>query len=189
MTKNIYLKTLIYTGIFALGVVIFYLGGEAGYQTKYQLEKWRIARNAENFNKSLVKMFQEDTYGGKTPEETFNLFVQALKDENVDLAVKYFVLDSDRRAKYQEEFSKLKEDGKLKEYGEKLPEWAQWEQIKNKDNNWENRATIEYGQVISEPTKVYDPYIKEYTVIQPGVYGRSIIFIINTNNIWKIESL
>ena len=35
----------------------------------------------------------EDTYGGKTPQETLDLFVAALKAEDVDLASKYFMLD------------------------------------------------------------------------------------------------
>jgi len=34
----------------------------------------------------------EDTYGGKTPEETLNLFIEALKKEDLELASKYFVL-------------------------------------------------------------------------------------------------
>lgn len=36
----------------------------------------------------------EDVYGGKTPEETLKLFIQALKEENIELASKYFALET-----------------------------------------------------------------------------------------------
>jgi hypothetical protein len=39
------------------------------------------------------KLYEEDTYGGKTPEETLALFIDALKKGDTDLAAKYFVID------------------------------------------------------------------------------------------------
>lgn len=193
MTQNIFLKTLIYTGIFVFAVIVFYLGCEAGYQTKYQLEKWKIVKTAENFNKAIVKMFQDDIFGGKTPEETFNMFVDALKNEDVNLAVKYFVLDSDRRARYQKEFEDLKTQGKLEEYAMAWPKWEEFKQIKDKDNDWENRATIEHTYYRSEQEVVNlsdgsGGYIS--TILPVGDYvDYAPIFRKNTNNIWKIESL
>ena len=82
----------------------------------------------------------------------------------------------------------MKQEGKLKEYGEKLPTWDKWDQIKDSYNDWESRATIEYGQVVEKPITVYDEDLKKDTIISPGIWGRSIIFIKNQNNIWKIES-
>ena len=32
-------------------------------------------------------------YGGKTPQETFDLFISALENKNVELASKYFILN------------------------------------------------------------------------------------------------
>lgn len=176
-----------------MGLIVFYLGGEGGYQTKYWLEQQRDKRNMENFNNEIVKMFQEDIYGGKTPEETYNMFVQALKDENVDLAVKYFVLDSERRAKYQEEFDDLKQEGKLKEYGDNWPTWEEFKQIKDEDNGWESRVMVEHTYYRSEQKIVNLPdgaggYIK--TTLPIGDYvDYAPVFTKNTNNIWKIESL
>jgi len=34
-----------------------------------------------------------DTYGGKTPQETLDMFVDALRKGDIDLASKYFLLD------------------------------------------------------------------------------------------------
>ena len=80
-------------------------------------------------------------------------------------------------------------NGELKEYGEKLPTWDKWDQIKDDYNDWESRATVEHGVEVKEPRKVYDQVLKVETVIQPGIYtDYSIIFIRNQNNIWKIES-
>ena len=45
------------------------------------------------FEKRYVAEMTADTYGGKTPQETLDLFIAALKKEDVDLAAKYFMLD------------------------------------------------------------------------------------------------
>lgn len=39
-----------------------------------------------------------DTYGGKTPEETLAMFVDALKRGDIDLASKYFMLDTNTQS-------------------------------------------------------------------------------------------
>jgi hypothetical protein len=186
--KNIFKKIWQSAGIIALASVVFYLGAEAGFQAKYQLDLWKDYRAGEKFNQAIIDMFKADTYGGKTPEETYNLFVDALKKQDVDLAVKYFVLDEERRARYWTEFDNMKKEGKMADYGNKLPAWDKWEQIKDSYNDWENRATIERGQLVTEPIKVFDDAINQWVIIEPGIYGDSIIFGKNSNNIWKIES-
>ncbi len=45
------------------------------------------------------KAYSEDSYGGKTPEETYQLFLSALKKKDIELASKYFVLDKQERYK------------------------------------------------------------------------------------------
>ena len=116
------------------------------------------------------------------------MFVEALKNEDVDLAVKYFVLDPDRRTRYWEEFNGMKEEGKLKEYGEWFPKWSEWEEIGKDENN----LTIEFKWFLDKSETVMwsdgaGGYIE--TVLPPGYYTRSIYFTKNTNGIWKIENL
>ncbi|MFA5878062.1 MAG: hypothetical protein WC845_01720 [Candidatus Staskawiczbacteria bacterium] len=171
-----------------LGLALFYLGGEAGYQVKYRLEQWKNYRAMERFNQSIIDMLKGDTYGGETPEATFNMFVEALKNEDVDLAVKYFVMDPDRRATYWKEFNDIKNEGKLREYGEWFPRWEDWNQIANDEND----AKIEYKWHLDKEEIVMWPdgsggYVE--TTLPIGDYMRSIIFTKNINNIWKIESL
>src|SRR3989344_2535021 len=122
MDKKV-LKILKSAGVVVLAVLIFYLAMEAGFRTKDWLDLKKANKEAKNFNESILKMFQDDTYGGKTPEETFNLFVTALKNEDVDLAVKYIVLDIERRQKYYDEFNEKKQKGELKKYIENWPKW------------------------------------------------------------------
>lgn len=44
-------------------------------------------------NKSNEELIAADVYGGTTPEETLQLFIAALRESDMDLASKYFVLD------------------------------------------------------------------------------------------------
>ena len=182
-------KIIKFAGIFILALFVLYLGAEAGFQVKYELELRKNDKAMEKFNKAVEDMFKADIDGGKTPEETFNLFVIALKNEDVNLAVKYIVLDAERRQRYWDEFNEMKQEGKLKEYIEGWPKWEEFEQVKDSYNDWESRATVEHGIEVKEPRKVYDQVLKIETVIQPGIYmDYSIILIKNQNNIWKIES-
>jgi len=189
MNKKI-LKVLKSTGVIILAVFIFYTAAEIGFRVKDWLDLKKADKEAQNFNEAVLKMFKEDTFGGKTPEETFNLFVDALKNEDIDLAIKYIVLDIERRQNYWDEFNEKKQKGELKAYAEAFPKWEEFEQVKDDYNDWEKRATVEHGVEIKESRKVYDQVLKIETIIQPGVYtDYSIILIKNINNIWKIESL
>jgi len=48
---------------------------------------------AQKYIDEMEKKYREDTFGGSTPEETLNLFIDALKKGDTDLASKYFVID------------------------------------------------------------------------------------------------
>ncbi len=60
---------------------------------------------------------REDTYGGKTPEETLQMLIEALRKEDIELASKYFMLDEsgNPNLKWIEGLRKTKEAGKLQE--------------------------------------------------------------------------
>ena len=57
-----------------------------------------------------AKEIKADKYGGKTPEETYAMFVEALKKEDIDLAVKYFV--KGEQSEYKKMFEDIKKNGK-----------------------------------------------------------------------------
>lgn len=50
-----------------------------------------------------TKLLKQDTYGGKTPEETLELFVQALKQKDPELASKYYLPWKQEEAKKEME--------------------------------------------------------------------------------------
>ncbi len=111
--------------------------------------------------KELERPYREDKYGGKTPEETFDLFLEALRKEDIELASKYFELEN--QEDWLEDISKLKQRGLLEVFIKDLQEDRKRWVLKSTDS-----VTIEYN-IIGTPS--------------------SVIFIKETNGIWKIESL
>lgn len=95
-----------------------YLSPEAKFQ-KQQKENYK---KFQDWQAKYEKAMREDTYGGKTPEETLQLFIDALKKEDIDLAAKYFVLNTngEQDPKWKEALLKTKEAGKLNEVIELL---------------------------------------------------------------------
>src|SRR3990167_4021988 len=76
----------------------------------------------QKVEKAYVEAMTADTYGGKTPQETLDLFVDALKKGDVELASKYFALNDNEnsefyltRREYEVALYQVKLDGKLAE--------------------------------------------------------------------------
>lgn len=81
-------------GVGAIAVLllwVLYLGPDA--QRARELDRnYDIAMNTiANFEEAM----RNDTYGGETPQETLELFIHALNKGDMDLAAKYFVLETD----------------------------------------------------------------------------------------------
>ena len=49
------------------------------------------SKKAKAIEQKYTQMLKNDTYGGKTPEETLKLFVDALKKKDYKLAAKYYL--------------------------------------------------------------------------------------------------
>jgi len=76
-----------------LAIIVLVGGG-------YFAWKSYILRSTTQEEEQMMKAYEEyldiyrkDTYGGKTPQETLNLFVEALKQNDISLAAKYFMPD------------------------------------------------------------------------------------------------
>lgn len=64
--------------------------------------------------KRYIEAMTADTYGGKTPQETLDLFLVALEAEDAELASKYFMLDDNlSREKWLKMLIVFKEKGLL----------------------------------------------------------------------------
>ncbi len=77
-----------------LGALVLLVFLVSGFMYWYQWYQSRADLRALRAYEDKVALFANDTYGGKTPEETLSLFVDALKAGDVELASKYFVLDA-----------------------------------------------------------------------------------------------
>ena len=84
-------------GILALGFLAVY--GSAIYDNSGSLRDWWNAKKAAREYEALKKLYEEDTYGGKTPEETLALFIDALKKGDTDLAAKYVFIDDQEKVR------------------------------------------------------------------------------------------
>ena len=71
-----------------------------------KLEAWKYQRLVSK----MEAPYKNDKYGGKTPEETFDLFLDALRKEDVDLASKYFVIP--KQDEWKKTLEKYKENNK-----------------------------------------------------------------------------
>jgi len=105
-------------------VIILTVGGGFFVWDKYLSPQAKLNRETQaNYQKYLdweeqyKKAMREDTYGGKTPQETLNMFVVALRAGDVELASKYFMLNTGGKIdeKWINGLKKTKEEGKLLE--------------------------------------------------------------------------
>ena len=89
-----------------LGIIFLSLATLYITQTYFSPERQAERRLAE-----LERQYAEDTYGGTTPEETLELFIDALKAGDIELASKYFVIDE--QVRWLDNLKKIKENESL----------------------------------------------------------------------------
>ena len=106
MLKNILKFSFVGLGIAAVGAAAIYGVDYWRYKTspEYQLK--------QEYER-MEKAYAEDMYGGNTPEETLQLFIDALKKGDTNLAAKYFVLD--RQEEQRLDLAKMKQKNLLDE--------------------------------------------------------------------------
>lgn len=157
-----------------LGLLIL-IGGSYfvwdGYFSEGAKYRRQVEENMEKYNeweKNYTKAMTEDTFGGKTPQETLDMFVDALKKEDVELASKYFLLNEIGQVdqEWVDGLNQKKSEGKLQEIAKEL------ETANLKDtSSILNTAWF----VISDDN---------------GIVSHEILLSLNElSKIWKIESL
>ena len=97
---------LVFGILYWLGIIGFWVDNIKGYfkersDARYYQE---IKEKSEN----LKNLYKEDNYGGTTPEETWALFVDALKKGDTDLASKYFVVEKQEQMRTEWKIAKEK---------------------------------------------------------------------------------
>src|SRR3989344_5678415 len=87
--------------LLAGGVLWFVLNGMP------HINNLRANWEAKRLQNAWEKPYREDKYGGKTPEETYDMFLEALKKGDTTLASKYFEIEKqDDWKKTLEEYKK-----------------------------------------------------------------------------------
>ncbi len=157
-----------------LGVVVLIVVFWFVYLVFFGPDATRDFEAQKNYNQAMkaIGAYEEamrnDTYGGKTPQETLNLFIDALEKEDVELASKYFILRSDgsKNMAFFELLQKIKNEGNIKRFISDLQNYAK----PQKSNLDENFAYILYNN--------------------DGTVGLQIDMKFNKySGVWKIESM
>lgn len=94
--------------LFILGAVVWLLRGAPGIRIPTPEERARQKALEE-----LERPFREDPYGGNTAEDTWQMFLDALRKGDIDLASKYFA--PDRQERWKTNFERIKAAGMLDE--------------------------------------------------------------------------
>ena len=120
----------------------------------------------EDWQAQYDKAMREDTYGGKTPQETLNMFIDALKKGDIELASKYFALDENLGVeKWKKFLADIAKQGNLIRFASDLERY-------------------------DEAKKTFDPYFVFVYYNSDGTIGLQLTLIFNSEaKIWKIESL
>src|SRR3989338_4669686 len=140
---------------------------------------WQLKRAYDK----VEEPYYTDTYGGATPEETYDLFIEALKAGDVELASKYFVLY--KQDDLLKTLSKFKETGELAglinelEYGKTV-----WKKVvTNKDDAF----SFQYDTTLNEDSLV--EYEGQKLEFPAGTYTNSTEFQKYPSGVWKIEGI
>ena len=164
MFKKI-IKIIITAIVFLLIAVAGYI---AGNLTKYGLDVRKADKMVERFQGSLEEPYKKDTYGGKTPEETWAMFLDALKKGDIDLASKYFAVDEQKNI-----LERIQESIKLQRFDSAIEKFSR-ELIREKDYLQGDKA---YYYI---PIKNQSGELEAY----------SVVFYLNPHTrIWKIINL
>ena len=75
------------------------------------IKSMKAEYDAKAYLEELERQEMEDIYGGATPEETLQLFIDALKAGDVELASKYFVME--KQAEWLDNLKKIQDADKL----------------------------------------------------------------------------
>ena len=141
------------------------------------------ARRVKKLAEELERPYREDKYGGKTPEETYDLFISALKAGNVELASKYF--EPYAQDNWLETLQEYKGNNSLDDFTKELENTRKiWKKSEKSD---EETVSFTYKVLIEEDgTATFEGQEIE---IPAGNYTNSTEFHKNMNGVWKIYGL
>jgi len=188
-TPKLFLRIIIWILIiFVTGFFLLWGLLEAEpYLTRYIYEKRgeRLYKEAMAKQQAYEAAYMIDRYGGKTPEETLDLEIKALKENNIELAYKYYdVLD--------QENAKLDLEEELRDFGNFDHSIIYFTDIKDKGikecNKDGDGCTIDYTYSVPEDITVsFGENGNKLLVPKGGQRTKAADFHINEyTSIWKL---
>ncbi|MFH0852584.1 MAG: hypothetical protein V1845_03195 [bacterium] len=176
-------KKIIASGIFILIAAAFiwvvYFFAWPYYQS------WKIGRDWQAVENELTSYFKSDTYGGATPQETYDLYVAALKRGDLESASRYFYFQKEdgQKAKLQD----LAAKGELQKYIDDLPKW---EEMKEEEYWDKDGKQYSFTFIVEKDREYFDELLGRNAILEAGTYSGTVTFQLNKYaNIWKIYSL
>ena len=165
-------------------VSLFILYGTTSETFLRWLGEWRI----NNANKEIAKIYSADVYGGETPQETFDMFLEALDAGDTEKASRFFVLS--KQDEWLAKLNKMKTSGALVK---QVEDWQKardtFQEVRDEYNDWETHATIKYKFITEKRFDGKDVFGFSYTIM-PGEHQSEIIFDLNKySKVWKITLL
>lgn len=175
-----------------LAVVLVVVGLTALGYFYPQLQKWgkkiEEQRQIAQYDREMAKIkraYEQDKDGGKTPEETFDMFLDALSLNDASLASKYYELSVQPKA-----FDNLNKE--MIERGNLSRSFAFYKEIKEKGtkkcNDKGDGCVFEYQYLTDSDEMVSVRGRDEKFLIEAGSIQESILsFSLNqSSKIWKI---
>ena len=161
------------------GVPVLILVVLAGVWFFPSYKSWQYQRAYDK----VEEPYYTDTYGGTTPEETYDLFIDALKAGDVELASRYFVLykQDDWLGTLQE----YEKEGILLSFAEELENTKKiWKKSEKSD---EETVSFTYKVLIEEEGTA--TFQGQEINIPAGNYTNETVFTKYPSGVWKIEGL
>ena len=154
-----------------IGIAVFekYFSPEAKQNEQERLMEQQTLQRVQELETAL----RNDTVGGKTPEETLALFLSALKNNDIELAGQYFVLNTNEQSPYYltrqewiDGLNQTQKEGKISDVISIL-----------------SKATPDFENITGDNDFKFKAYekgiLKAYVNLQFNKYS----------NVWKIESM
>ena len=163
--------------LLAGGIVWFVLNGMP-FINKLR-ENWEVQRLQAQWEKP----YREDTYGGKTPEETYDMFLDALRKGDTELASKYFIIE--KQDDWKKTLEEYENNNLLVSFVSELEETKSVWKKSNKSN--EKIASFTYINSIKEDKTV--DFEGQKITIPAGNYTNESVFTKYLSGVWKIEGL
>lgn len=160
---NNFLNKINYKKILKVLAVLFVLFWVGVFSLSYLYTKQEKEKQ-EKYLADLRRPYLEDKYGGATPEETFAMFLDALKKEDLDLASKYFIFE---------------EQKERKEYFEKVKSVGRWQEMVN-----DLSRQLVYKDSLYEDNKQYEIKNTDGKII----FGL-VDFVKYPSGVWKLTEL